>query len=608
MNLTVRQRLYLLFGIQLVGFVVLFCFLYSYIIPSIRHLEREDHTNAKLIKDISQTQILVNSYFEGDTPFQIIKKQIVDLLPNAPEDKIKPALQKILRKLEQIEQLDKKRKSLCNKLFQILDQSIKASNDYINQVSYRLEDKEERNNVTDLERMVLRLAVINTQTNNDIKRLFSEAYSDINRISDLYKLIDNAINNAAKAKESLKGSPLEILPAEAVKSDIKAKEIVKEFEISTRKKIELEKQIRNSFSNIIFKLSTNTASIVSKIGSYVYLVNGLVVVLAIVSALLIYSIIKSMSRAISEFQTKLPKIAEGDLNYTLAVRNRDEFGEICNLFNRFILKLKDNLREIMKKQSEFISTSQQLADSTNAVTRINMDIIKEIKDISEDSSRIKDEAGKLVSNIEQLKNMIEEVNEKVSDMANEVNTVSGTVNSTNSVMERLNSSAQEIGDILKMINEITDQINLLALNATIEAARAGDAGRGFTVVANEIKDLANETTKATDYIKEKISAIQESSKVTFEKIAHVSSIVEEFARSFDSITEISKEQKLSAEDAYANVENTAQHLSKIDTNISMLSKRVKDIEENIKSAKKFISQIDNMVESTRSTISQFKLD
>ena len=159
-----------------------------------------------------------------------------------------------------------------------------------------------------------------------------------------------------------------------------------------------------------------------------------------------------------------------------------------------------------------------------------------------------------------------------------------------------------------MINEITDQINLLALNATIEAARAGDAGKGFAVVANEIKDLANETTKATDYIKEKISANQESSKATFDKIAHVSSIVEEFARSFDSITEISKEQKVSAEDAYAKVENTAQHLSKIDANISVLSKRIKEIEDNIRNAKNFISRIDTMVESTRNTISQFKLD
>ena len=608
MNLTIRQRLYLLFGVQLVGFVGLFCFLYAYIIPSIKHLERESHKNAQLIKDVSHVQLLVNCYFEGNASFETVKSQTTKLLQHLPEESIKSTLKNILKKLEQVKLLSEKNRSLHKQLFQMLDKSIEASNNYINQVSYRLEDKRKRKNVTNLERMVLRLAVVNTQTNNDIKRLFLGLYSDINKVSDLYKLIDDAIVNAEKAKELLKGSPLVVLPINAIKSDIKAKEIVKRFESNTRKKAELEKEIRKSFNEIVFKLSTNTASVVSKIGNYVYLVNGLVVILAIVSALLIYSIIKSMSAAISEFEAKLPKIAEGDLNHTLAVRNKDEFGEICNLFNRFISKLKDNLKEIMRKQSEFISASQRLADSTNAVTKINLDIISEIKDISEDSSRIKDEAGKLVSNIEQLKNTIEEVHERVSAMAKEVDTVSGTVNSTNSVMERLNASAQEIGDILKMINEITDQINLLALNATIEAARAGDAGKGFAVVANEIKDLANETTKATDYIKEKISAIQESSKATFDKIAHVSSIVEEFARSFDSITEISKEQKVSAEDAYANVENTAQHLSKIDANISVLSKRIKEIEDNIRNAKNFISRIDTMVESTRNTISQFKLD
>lgn len=79
--------------------------------------------------------------------------------------------------------------SLHKRLFDMLDKSIKASNDYINRLSHRLESKKERANVSDLERMVLRLAVVNTQTNNDIKRIFLSLYSDISNISKLYKLL-----------------------------------------------------------------------------------------------------------------------------------------------------------------------------------------------------------------------------------------------------------------------------------------------------------------------------------------------------------------------------------------------------------------------------------
>jgi len=256
-------------------------------------------------------------------------------------------------------------------------------------------------------------------------------------------------------------------------------------------------------------------------------------------------------------RSKLPNIAEGNLNHRLMVHNRDEFGEICRLFNEFVMRLRENLKNILNKQNEFISASEKLAKSTNAVTNINIDMIEDMKDISEDSSRIKDEVEKTVLSIEHLRNGIDQVNTKVFDMTREVTNVAQTVKNTNSAMERLNSSAQEIGHILKMINDITEQINLLSLNATIEAARAGEAGKGFAVVANEIKDLANETSKATDYIKEKITAIQHSSKETSDSMVEINSVVKALAESFNSITQISEEQRISAQDAYVSIENIA---------------------------------------------------
>ena len=604
--MSVRKKLYLLFGFQVIGFIGLFYLLYAYILPSIKQLERENKINTRLIKDVSQAQLLINQYFDGNVTYQAVQKKLNSILNTASKQKLLLEIRNIQKDIARIEGLIKRNSLLKKELFQTLDQSIKASNDYIIQVSYRLEDIVERIGVSKLERMVLRLAVVNTQTNNDIKMLFLELYSDIKKISELYKLIDTAINNDIKAKESLEGSPLVVLPMKAIEADKKAKEIIKEFEKNTKEKIQLENRVRKTFNKLVLYLSTTTKSVMSEIKRYVYLADIFMTIIALFSALLIYRIIKSMLTAISEFQTKLPKIAEGDLSYTLTLHNRDEFGQICGFFNDFISKLKENLRTIMQQQGEFISTSQQLANSTDAVTEISLNMIEEIKNISEDSSRIKNEAGKMVSNIEELRNMIEEINKKVVEMSKEIEKVTDTVQSTNSMMEHLNSSAKEVGNILKMINEITEQINLLALNATIEAARAGDTGRGFAVVANEIKDLANETAKATEFIKEKISAIQKNAEETFSKIAQVSTVVEEFVKSFDSITHISEEQRMNAENTYINVENTAQHLSKIDENISMLTKRIKEIEENIKDTKGFINKIGSMVKSTKNMIKQFK--
>lgn len=289
------------------------------------------------------------------------------------------------------------------------------------------------------------------------------------------------------------------------------------------------------------------------------------------------------------------------------IHNEDEFGQICKLFNEFVMRLKDNFKNILNKQNEFISAGERLAKSTDAVTTLNIDMIKDIRGISEDSSKIKDEAEKTVLSIEHLRNGIDQVNTKVLNMTKEVVSVAQTVKNTNSVMERLNLSAQEIGHILKMINDITEQINLLSLNATIEAARAGEAGKGFAVVANEIKDLANETTKVTDYIREKITAIQNSSKETTDSMAKINSVVEDFAGSFDSIVQISEEQRISAQDAYSSVENTAQHLSQIDSSISQLHKKIRGMEKHIKDTKQSVAKIDVMIESTKNMINQFKL-
>ncbi len=607
MALSVRQKLYLLFGFQVISFAGLFCSFYFYIIPAVKRLETEKDLTAQIIKKVSKLQLIMNHYFEGNINLEKIKEEIKGINQILPNDEIKKQIDSIYKKTEDIERLNIKNSLLHKRLFEMLDKSIKSSNNYIKSVSYKLESKQERSKVSDLEIMVLRLAVINTQTNNDVKRLFLSLYSNINNVTNLYKILNRAIENAKKATEMLEGSPLIILPQNAIKSDIEAKKIIKEFEANTRKKLKLIDNTRKGLNNIIVKMGTTTTTMISKIRGFISIINILIVLMALIAGILIYTIIRSMNLAISELQSKLPKIAEGNLNYRLVENNKDEFGKICKLFNEFVVRLRDNLKTILNQQNEFISASEKLAGFTNRVTDINIDMIGDMKGISQDSSRIRQEAEKTVSSIEQLRDRIDQVNMKVVNMTGEVSNVAETVKNTNSLIERLNSSAQEIGHILKMINDITEQINLLSLNATIEAARAGKAGKGFTVVANEIKDLASETSKATDYIKEKIVAIQDSSKEASEAMDKINSVVEVLVESFDSITQISEEQKVSAQEGYASIENTAQHLSKIDGNISLLHEKVKVIGKNIKNTKESIAKINTMIEATKKMINQFNL-
>jgi methyl-accepting chemotaxis protein len=98
-------------------------------------------------------------------------------------------------------------------------------------------------------------------------------------------------------------------------------------------------------------------------------------------------------------------------------------------------------------------------------------------------------------------------------------------NDTHATVTKLDASSAQIGDVVKMISSIAEQTNLLALNATIEAARAGDAGKGFAVVAGEVKDLANETAKATADVTGLITAIQGDANATMTAIGEISTII-----------------------------------------------------------------------------------
>src|SRR4029077_10779010 len=117
---------------------------------------------------------------------------------------------------------------------------------------------------------------------------------------------------------------------------------------------------------------------------------------------------------------------------------------------------------------------------------------------------------------------IREIAKNANESARVAKNAVTVAHSTNETVKKLGVSSQEIGNVIKVISSIAQQTNLLALNATIEAARAGDAGNGFAVVGNEVKELAKQTAKATEEITNKIGAIQKDSQGAVDAIGGIS--------------------------------------------------------------------------------------
>ena len=158
-------------------------------------------------------------------------------------------------------------------------------------------------------------------------------------------------------------------------------------------------------------------------------------------------------------------------------------------------------------------------------------------------------------------------------------------------VHELGRAAQEIGKVVETITYISEQVNLLALNATIEAARAGEVGKGFTVVANEIKELAQQT--ATGEIKRQVSSIQPSTQVTVVQINNITEVVNEVNDIVSKIAAVVEEQSTTTKEIAGIVAQASQGIGDINLNVDQSNTVAADIARGISEVTKSAGEMSN---------------
>jgi methyl-accepting chemotaxis protein len=354
--------------------------------------------------------------------------------------------------------------------------------------------------------------------------------------------------------------------------------------------------------------SKSAAAAADAVADYHSTRTTLVAVIAVGAALALAAgllVARTITRGLRRVQATAEALAGGDLTRTADLVSRDEVGRTAAALDGALAELRSVMGSVVASADAVAASSEELSASSAQISAAAEETATQSSVVSTAAEDVSRNVATVAAGAEQMGASIREISQNAAQAAQvaaegvtEARTATGTI-------ERLGVSSEEIGAVVRTITAIAGQTHLLALNATIEAARAGAAGAGFAVVAHEVKELAQETAKATEDIARRVEAIQGDTGSAVAAIGRISTVISSINDFQLTIASAVEEQTATTTEMARSVQQAASGSTGIAGTISGVSTAAGSTTQALAQTRTAVDELARMAADLRAGVARF---